>query len=105
MAKKKCDRHPLRVAYGIEDKAAIYAIWSFAGLCLYVGQTKRLKTRLREHMRRSHNKQLQRWIDALGSSDTHFCYRIVEDESTLCRMEAKYIQILNPLTNFPKENN
>ncbi len=100
MARGKCNRMPIRVAFSMDDKAAIYAIWSVAGICLYVGKTKRLKTRLIEHIRSSHNKDLKMWIDVYGIGETYFCYRDVDDLSMLSRMEEKFIKLLHPKTNI-----
>ena len=77
----------------------VYGIW-FRRRCIYVGQAKfqPISKRLEQHWRRSHNPQLQAWIEAKGR-DLRVAYLVVEDISSVDAIEQLYIRRFQPLTN------
>lgn len=91
----------------LPHESGIYIFWdecvgkarskSSIGRCIYVGQSKNLKARLRQHFNGSHNKYLSLWIKNYGNRlKVHIAYRAKEK---LDRLEKRLIRVLNPKVN------
>ena len=81
------------------DAHGVYGFW-FRRRCIYIGRAtdQSLPSRLTQHWKRSHNPDLRAWLDAKGR-DMRFGVRVVEDISTISRLESHYIKRFQPLTN------
>lgn len=79
----------------IPESPGIYIFWS--GLfCVYVGQAKNLKDRLLTHWRKSHNDEVNIWINALGSN-LSVTFEVVSKD--LFKAEQLCINRFNPHLN------
>jgi excinuclease UvrABC nuclease subunit len=95
---KRINSYPFRketIDVYVPESPGIYIFWS--GLfCVYVGQAKNLKDRLSTHWRKSHNDDVNTWINALGSN-LSISFEVVGKD--LFRAEQAFIDRFNPHLN------
>ena len=77
----------------------VYGLW-YGKRCIYVGkaETQPIATRLEQHWKGTHNRDLQAWVRAKGS-DLRVAYLIAEEKSRIAPLEKVYIRRFQPLTN------
>ena len=77
--------------------SGIYIFWSNK-FCLYVGQSKSLRSRLLQHWSNCHNTDLKIWIAAKGKGLCINYYDV--DTEKLSVTEQRYIDRLQPHLNL-----
>ena len=93
---------PLRLSIveDIEDGVhGIYGFW-YDQTCVYIGKAKDqpIKSRLIQHWRGSHNRQLRDWMDAEGQN-IGFAYLEISDTDAVDCHERYYIRRFQPMSN------
>ena len=78
----------------------VYAFWCRQnGKCVYVGKASEQSVgqRLRQHWRRSHNRQLRLWLQVFGDQ-LDMCYAAA-DQDKIATLERRLIRLWNPEAN------
>ena len=72
---EKCLFNSLNISKIPYDARGVYSFW-FGNRCIYIGQAKnqRVRDRLLQHFKGSHNQILNLWINAYGGQLEFCCY-------------------------------
>jgi len=83
------------IEYEVPESAGVYIFWS-KNFCVYVGQADNLRKRLLTHWSKSHNANLNIWLQSLGP---RLCigYELVSKDLT--GVEQMYIDRYQPHLN------
>jgi hypothetical protein len=95
---RRMNSYPFRketIDFVVPESPGIYIFWS--GLfCVYVGQAKNLKARLSTHWKKSHNDDVNIWINAIGCN-LSISFEVVSKD--LFKAEQLFINRFNPHLN------
>lgn len=103
MAALRSQRRPFTYNYHNqfgENVRGLYAFWA-RGMCLYVGMSENIGTRIYQHRMNEHNRELDRYFSAFAREIDVACIQMQDKtRRELRQLERKAICNLRPITNI-----